>query len=70
MKWVPNPKEVWKKYSTWALSTLVALPEAWKMFPEIQALFPAETALQIAGWIALAGLIGRFILQKPKDPPQ
>lgn len=40
------------------------------MFPEIQALFPAETALQIAGWIALAGLIGRFILQKPKDPPQ
>jgi hypothetical protein len=70
VNWVPDPKEVWKKYSTWALTVLVALPEVWRQFPEIQALFPAEIALQIAGWIALVGLIGRFILQKPKDPPK
>lgn len=53
----------WKKYSAAALAAIVALQSAWAASEEVRELLPKEVLGYITLALAVAGFIGRFIVQ-------
>ena len=73
MKLVDNAKQVWRHYSTIALTMAGGLQGAWVGMPDsIKADLP-DTVGKAVAWITFAiaifGLGGKFIDQTPKDAP-
>ena len=73
MKLVDNAKQVWRHYSTIALSMAAGLQGMWAGMPDsIKADLP-DTVGKAVAWVtfmvAMFGLGGKFIVQAPKDAP-
>ena len=67
MKLASNWRELWKKYSTIALALITAIPPVWAASTDFQALIPAPYMLKIVTFVAVIGLIGRYIDQTKKN---
>lgn len=63
MKIVENWQEVFKHYSSFALSFIAAFPTIWAASPEVQSILPASWVLRITAAAAVIGFIVKFIDQ-------
>jgi hypothetical protein len=64
MKLVSNARQGWKWLSTWAFTTLAALPFVWAELPaDLKAMIPETAAPYLVTAVAIGGLIGRFVDQ-------
>ena len=74
MKLVDDAREVWRHWSTQALAASAGIPTVWASIPDdMKAAWPPSTihwVLRVTGIIAGFGLVGKYIKQKPCDPPK
>ena len=69
MRLVPDWREAWKWFSVQAMAILAALPVVWMSLPaDLKAHVPNEWGLVIFIIVAIGGIGGRVIDQKPKAP--
>lgn len=67
MRLVPDWREAWKWFSVQALAILSVLPVVWmNLPPDLKAYVPREWGLALFVIIAVGGIGGRLIDQKPK----
>ena len=73
MKLVDNAKQVWRHYSTIALSVAGSLQGAWAAIPNATKADLPDSVGKVVAWITIAvivfGLGGKFVVQAPKDAP-
>jgi len=73
MKLIDNAREVWKHWSTWALSTVVGIGGAWVSIPdEIKTNLPHYVSEGVSWVVTIAALLGlgaKFSPQKNLTPP-
>ncbi len=68
MKLVPDWRRVWRYYSTQALIAIAALPMIWmEIPPDIRDLFPEAWRPWAVTAVALSGILGRLIAQRPPE---
>ena len=67
MRLIPDWRRAWRWFSVQTLAILAVLPMVWaQMPPEIKAYVPATWGWAVFMFIALGGIAGRLIDQKPK----
>ena len=68
MKLVPDWRRVWRYYSTQALIAIAALPMIWmEIPPDIRDLIPEAWRPWAVTAVALSGILGRLIAQRPPE---
>lgn len=69
MRLVPDWREAWRWFSVQALGIVMALPIVWAGLPsDIKAWVPASWHVWVLVAIGAAGIVGRLVDQKPKQP--
>ena len=68
MKLVPNARRAWRWFSVQALAVIAALPLVWTQIPpDVQAMLPDAWRPWVLTAIALAGMVGRLVVQGGSD---
>ena len=72
MRIIPNPKEVLRHFSTWALFMVALVQGAWLVMPDtLRADLPAHTGAWVEYFVLLAstwGVGGKFVDQPGVKP--
>ena len=68
MKLVPDWRRVWRYYSTQALIAIAAAPMIWAELPQdVRDLLPPEWRPWLLSAMAVSGVVGRLIAQRPPE---
>jgi len=66
MKLIPDWKDSWRWFSVWCMTISGAIPAAWLAVPDdMRSAVPSEWMAVGAVIIAVLGIIGRLVDQKP-----